>query len=753
MLKAAPRVGGCGRSAAMIPCIMPFPWRRPLRRRPTAGPTAPVAVGNPPRVSQAPARPAAAGRRALLAFLLGMLVILLLIDGFTTKTVGASGDGSSNATAAPLAHQRAALVYDGHGGLVSHQPASYRRIALTFDDGPDAKWTPQVERILLANHVPATFFQVGSQVVRHPEITRSLFRHGFELANHTFTHADPAALPEWERSLQVSLTESAIAGVTGVRPRLMRPPYSSTTSAATPKQEAAWGSIARRGYTIVLTDFTTEDWSQPGVGGIVASVTDHLSRDGTGGIVQMHDAGGKRLQTLQALPVLISDLRRRGYSFATASALAGIAPSESQVPASHAQRVRSTAFDTMLSIAGLVTSVLTRVVELITIVVALRMLVGLILARVQVRRVRSLPQDLSFVPPVSILVPAYNEEVGIERAVRTLAGSRYDGELEVIVIDDGSSDRTAEIVQGLGLGPVRLLRQANAGKAAALNRGLTASRHEIIVTVDGDTVFEPLTLAHLVQRFREADVGAISGNTKVGNRNGLIGRWQHIEYVMGFNLDRRMYEVIGATPTVPGAIGAFRRQALADIGGVSGATLAEDTDITIDIGRAGWSVVYENRARAWTEAPSTLRGLYRQRSRWAYGTIQSIWKHRDALWRRDRDRGRMGARAIPILAIFQVLLPLAAPLIDLFAIYSILFLDPWPILGFWLAFNLFQLTLAWFAFTFDGESHRDLWALPLQQVVHRQIMYLVVYDAIISALLGTRLSWQGVERTGQIEVA
>jgi len=164
-------------------------------------------------------------------------------------------------------------------------------------------------------------------------------------------------------------------------------------------------------------------------------------------------------------------------------------------------------------------------------------------------------------------------------------------------------------------------------------------------------------------------------------------------------------------------------------------------------------VVYENRARAWTEAPSTLRGLYRQRSRWAYGTIQSIWKHRDALWRRDRDRGRMGARAIPILAIFQVLLPLAAPLIDLFAIYSILFLDPWPILGFWLAFNLFQLTLAWFAFTFDGESHRDLWALPLQQVVHRQIMYLVVYDAIISALLGTRLSWQGVERTGQIEVA
>jgi cellulose synthase/poly-beta-1,6-N-acetylglucosamine synthase-like glycosyltransferase len=219
---------------------------------------------------------------------------------------------------------------------------------------------------------------------------------------------------------------------------------------------------------------------------------------------------------------------------------------------------------------------------------------------------------------------------------------------------------------------------------------------------------------------------------------------------MGFNLDRRMYEVIGATPTVPGAIGAFRREALADIGGISGATLAEDTDVTLDIGRAGWDVVYAQDARAWTEAPSNLRGLYRQRSRWAYGTYQSMWKHRDALW---RGGGRIGSRAIPYLVLFQVILPLAAPLIDLFAIYSILFLDPWPIVGFWIAFNAFQFTLAWFAFGFDGESRKPLWALPLQQFVYRQLMYLVVLDALASALLGSRLSWHRLERTGEVEVA
>jgi cellulose synthase/poly-beta-1,6-N-acetylglucosamine synthase-like glycosyltransferase len=298
---------------------------------------------------------------------------------------------------------------------------------------------------------------------------------------------------------------------------------------------------------------------------------------------------------------------------------------------------------------------------------------------------------------------------------------------------------------------VRLVSQPNSGKPAALNRALEAAKHEVIVTVDADTLFEKDALDRLVQPVRDPTVGAVSGNTKVGNRRRLLGRWQHIEYVMGFNLERRMYEMLGFMPTVPGAIGAFRREALVDIGGVSGATLAEDTDITLDIGRAGWRVVYAEDARAWTEAPGTVRGLFRQRSRWAYGTIQSIWKHRSALW--SRGRGGFGRRAIAYLAVFQVALPLVAQLIDLFAVYSILFLDPLPILAFWFAFNAFQFLLAWVAFGFDRESRKVLWALPLQQFLYRQVMYLVVIDAVISALLGTRLGWRRAERTGDVELS
>jgi cellulose synthase/poly-beta-1,6-N-acetylglucosamine synthase-like glycosyltransferase len=189
-------------------------------------------------------------------------------------------------------------------------------------------------------------------------------------------------------------------------------------------------------------------------------------------------------------------------------------------------------------------------------------------------------------PSVAIVVPAYNEEVGIERAVRSLAASEYP-DFEVVVIDDGSTDRTAEIVAGLDLANVRLVRQDNAGKAAALNTGVELTDAEIVVMVDGDTLFEPETVRRLVQPLADPDVAAVSGNTKVGNRKGLLGRWQHIEYVIGFNLDRRMYEVLQCTPTVPGAVGAFRRGVLAEVGGVPGDTLAEDTDLTLAIGRTG----------------------------------------------------------------------------------------------------------------------------------------------------------------------
>jgi len=241
----------------------------------------------------------------------------------------------------------------------------------------------------------------------------------------------------------------------------------------------------------------------------------------------------------------------------------------------------------------------------------------------------------------------------------------------------------------------------------------------------------------------------VAGNTKVGNRRGLLGRWQHIDYVMGFNLDRRLYDVLQCMPTVPGAIGAFRRGALEGVGCFSVATLAEDTDVTIALGRAGWRVVYAEDAIAFTEAPSSVSALWRQRYRWSYGTMQSVWKHKRAL--RERGEGRIGRVGIPYMLLFQVALPLLAPLIDIFTLYGILFLNPVATLAYWVGFNLLLAGLAVYAFHLDREPLHPLWAMPLQQFVYRQLMYLVVIQSLISAARGVRLRWQHVERTGEVE--
>jgi len=594
--------------------------------------------------------------------------------------------------------------------------------------------------------VPATFFVVGSEVVRHPDVVRQLHRQGFELGNHTFTHAELSALPSWERRLQIGLTENALAGTVGIRARLIRPPYSSVPAAVTQQQANALGGLARDGYDIVLADFDGEDWRRPGTDAIVSAAT---PQGPTGGIVLLHDGGGDRSQTMAALERLIPELRARGFRFTTVSELAGLPREQVELPEGRWGRTRGQLLIRTLAVARWTTSGLGLLLVFVAMLFAARVLLLFGFARRHVRTVRGGPAQDELLPAVSILVPAYNEAVGIERAVRSLAASDYP-EFEIVVVDDGSSDGTGDLVDRLDLERVSVVRQPNSGKPAALNRAIAEAQHDIVVMVDADTVFEPTTLRHLVQPFRSPDVGAISGNTKVGNRRRLLGRWQHIEYVMGFNLDRRLYDVLRCMPTVPGAVGAFRRRALADVGGVSAATLAEDTDVTLAIGRAGWRVVYAEDARAWTEAPATLRGLWRQRYRWCYGTLQAVWKHKAALWRPGEQR--IGRRGLPYLVLFQIALPLLAPLIDIFSVYGLLFLNPVGVLAFWGVFTSLQLILGWYAFRLDRESPWVLWAMPLQQFVYRQLMYLVVIESVLTALRGTRLHWRPIARSGEIEV-
>jgi cellulose synthase/poly-beta-1,6-N-acetylglucosamine synthase-like glycosyltransferase/peptidoglycan/xylan/chitin deacetylase (PgdA/CDA1 family) len=672
-------------------------------------------------------------------------VILLGVQGLSTRTTGRSAT-PQRAARGPLASAGPILIWDGRQ-MTSRARRPGKQIALSFDDGPDPRWTPRIAATLRRLHVPATFFVVGSKVVRHPDVVRDLKAQGFELGNHTFTHSDLGALSRWERTLQIGLTENAIAGTVGLRPRLIRPPYSSVPAAVTTRQHRAFEQLVRRGYVIALSNFDGEDWRRPGVDAIARAITP--GRD-SGGIVLLHDGGGDRSGTIAALERVVPRLRARGFRFVPVSELTGLAAYEVELSADDWGRTKGQLLLGTLSVARWTTAVLAGLLFAVAVLFLLRIVLLFGFARRHASLVRRRPAAEAFAPPVSIVVPAFNEAIGIEQAVRSLAASDYS-DFEIIVVDDGSTDGTGDLVERLELPSVQVLRQANAGKPTALNRGIEAARHDVVAMVDADTVFEPETLGRLVQPLREGDVAAVSGNTKVGNRRRLLGRWQHIEYVMGFNLDRRLYDVLQCMPTVPGAIGAFRRSALQAVGGVSGATLAEDTDLTIALGRAGWRIVYVEDARAWTEAPASLRALWRQRFRWSYGTLQAVWKHRAAFWRQGEER--IGRRGLPYLVLFQIGLPLLAPLIDVFSVYGLVFLDAAAVGLFWLVFTALQLALGWYAFRLDRESPRVLWSMPLQQFIYRQLMYLVVIESILSAIRGTHLHWRPSRRSGEVEVA
>ncbi|RPK50227.1 Poly-beta-1,6-N-acetyl-D-glucosamine synthase [Streptomyces sp. ADI92-24] len=619
------------------------------------------------------------------------------------------------------------------------------RIVLTFDDGPDPVWTPRVLDKLKEYDAHAVFFVTGTMASRYPELVKRMVEEGHEVGLHTFNHPDLSYQSHARIDWELSQNQLVLAGAAGIRTSLFRPPYSSFADAMDDKSWPVTEYIGSRGYLTVVNNTDSEDWKRPGVGVISKNAT---PKDGKGAIVLMHDSGGDRSQTVAALGHFLPRMQDKGYEFANLTDALG-APS-AHTPVTGLALWKGKAFVHAVDVSEHITDVMAVGLAVIGVLVLTRFGLMLLLSFVHARRVRK--RDFSWgepvTRPVTVLVPAYNERECIANTVRSLVASDYP--VEVIVIDDGSTDGTADIVEAMWLPDVRVVRQRNAGKPAALNNGIAHARHDIIVMMDGDTVFEPATVRELVQPFADPRVGAVAGNAKVGNRDSMIGAWQHIEYVMGFNLDRRMYDLLRCMPTIPGAVGAFRRDALDRIGGMSEDTLAEDTDVTMALHRDGWRVVYAENARAWTEAPESVQQLWSQRYRWSYGTMQAIWKHRRAVLDRGPS-GRFGRVGLPFVALFMVVAPLLAPLIDVFLLYGLVFGPTQKTVAAWLGVLAVQAVCAAYAFRLDRERMTYLISLPLQQILYRQLMYVVLLQSWITALTGGRLRWQKLRRTGAVE--
>ena len=649
------------------------------------------------------------------------------------------------------------------GYIVSRYGAHPGLIALTFDDGPDPKYTRQILDILKDKHAPATFFDIGQNMDNWPGLVKRELADGHVVGSHTYTHPNISAIPTWSVDVELNATQRLFEVITGRSMRLFRPPYFGDAEPSTAPEVLPLLKAQALGYLAVGLRIDTDDWKKPPVQQIIDNVTRRLAdtnAETAGQVVLLHDAGGDRSHTVAALPRLIDLLRARGYRLVTVAELAGMSPVQA-MPASGRNPVELTLDRIGFGVVHGVELAM-RALFIAAIALGLMRLAFLGVLAVWHRYTSPPPPrlDPTAGPLVSVLIPCFNEEKVIVSSTTRILASDWT-HMEVLVLDDGSTDGTAAEVERAFAGDprVRLLSFENSGKAHALNRGLKETRGEIIVALDADTLFAKDTIGLLARWFADPQIGAVAGNALVGNRLNMVTRWQALEYVTAQNLERRALDALGAVTVVPGAVGAWRREALEALGGYPADTLAEDQDLTIAVQRAGWLVDFDSEARAYTEAPDTIQGLLKQRFRWSFGTLQCLWKHRPGLF--DPRHAVLGFFALPQIWMFQIFLTVAAPLVDLGALWSIAtavmahYSHPveWSpdslahTLFYWCAFVLVDIAAALLGMALEKRAPwKEIVWLPVQRFGYRQMMYYVVVKAVVTAVRGPRVGWGKLER-------
>ncbi len=644
------------------------------------------------------------------------------------------------------------------------------KVALTFDDGPSADWTPQVLDILKEKGVKATFFIVGENGQANPSLVQRLLAEGHEIGNHTFTHPNLGETSDEVALIEINATQRLVEALTGRSMRLFRAPFFGDAEPTTPTEINPVKLAQSLGYVSVGLRVDPDDWQSPPADLIVKRVMDRMSDtnpETRGQIVLLHDAGGDRSQTVKALPHIIDALRAKGLEIVPVSELAGWTADQVMPPVAPEDRSALVNWYVFITASWLQS----------TMHFLFKLAIALGLARLLALCGLALWSRLKAAPPppigasdhvqVSVLIPAFNEAKVIGSSVARILESQHVM-VDVIVIDDGSTDGTSDVVRDrFGGDPrVTLITVANGGKARAVNTGLARAAGEFVVALDADTQFEPDTIAKLTRWFADPRIAAVAGNAKVGNRINMLTRWQALEYISAQNLERRALSALDCITVVPGAVGAWRRSTLIALGGFPADTLAEDQDLTIAVQKAGYRVIFDADAVAWTEAPDTVAGLAKQRFRWSFGTLQCLWKHGDVTLRPRY--GALGLVALPQAWLFQILLGLISPFVDLMLVIQVVTasvdylehgdqFDPTNLtitLFYYALFMTVDLATAVIAFLFEKrENWRLLWWLVLQRFGYRQLLYYVVAKSVMSAAKGHFVGWGKLDRKATVNQA
>ncbi len=649
------------------------------------------------------------------------------------------------------------------------------KIILTFDDGPSAEYTPQILDILEKEKIPATFFVVGITAEQNLPILQRIYKDGYEIGNHTFTHSNIAKMSAERADLELKSTRLLIEAVTGRSTILFRAPFNADSEPQSFEEIEPIARAKKDNYITVGESIDPNDWDVAnGVNAdSIFNRVVRLANSTNGNIILFHDAGGNRQATVEALPRVIKYFKDKGCVFTTIADLMGKTKDDVMPVVQRSWRLKLNSFftSTYYWVSLVVFSMF-----LVGIFLSMgRMLLMGILAFRQKNREKYLPVSTAQ-PGVSIIVPAYNEEINAVRTVESLLQQDYPN-LQIVFVDDGSKDSTFKTITEYFASnqKVQVVTKQNGGKATALNYGINLASNDYVVCIDADTQLKRDAVSQLMKNFYSAEgepiVGAVAGNVKVGNEINMITKWQSIEYTTSQNFDRSAFDLLNCITVVPGAIGAFKKSVVLEAGGFTSDTLAEDCDLTMRMHKKGYSIRNARKAISYTEAPETFNQFLKQRFRWSFGVMQSFWKHRDAFL--NPKYKNFGMVAMPHILIFQMFLPFLAPLADFILILSLLAagLGIIPaslghIILYYFVFTIVDMLGAFIAFNFENSALKEtqkeqgqrnkedykklLWLFP-QQLIYRQLMYYILIKSFNKALKGELQGWGVLKRTGNVK--
>jgi cellulose synthase/poly-beta-1,6-N-acetylglucosamine synthase-like glycosyltransferase/spore germination protein YaaH/peptidoglycan/xylan/chitin deacetylase (PgdA/CDA1 family) len=612
-----------------------------------------------------------------------------------------------------------------------------KTLVLTFNGGPDPNWTPKISDLLVKHGVPGTFFVLGSQAQKYPDVLQRLAGQGFAIGNSSYQPADLRSIPTDQLKSDVNSTQRLIEDATNRHSLLFEASMPNTPEDVVPLM-----AVADMGYVIISPNIKTNETGSPEQ--LVSQIESQLGGPESH-IISLPNGGGDPSVVLAALDKLIPDLKSKGYNFIRVDQSMGV--SEKDLLPSYSGNEAAFVFATNIvnRIRNLFWPAITVIFFLTTGFSILRIIFMSVFVLRSTKRRR-----LKFRAPgskyVSVLVPAFNEEKTIGKTLESLQGSTHQ-RMEILVIDDGSTDRTSEVVRQYAAldSRIRLISKPNGGKATALNIGMREAKNDLVVTIDADTILMPKTINELIKPFGDPDVDAVCGNIEVGNVHNILTGFQALEYITAQNFDRRAFEELNAISVVPGATGAWRRHKVLAIGGYESDTLTEDADLTIKLLIKGGKIVYAPEARSLTEAPDNMRDLAKQRFRWSFGTFQCLGKHSDSFFKKS-----VGWIALPNIFVFQILFPLLAPIGDFVFILAIINGDMMNIVYSYLFFTLLDIIGSIFAFVLEHKPKRLMLFALVQRFFYRQFLYVTIIRAIIAMLRGRRYGWNKLQRTGTV---